>query len=254
MTDDYDLLLSKAFTLFAKKNINHFDIQSLMPEKKEGLCLLERYKPNYKLIKSDTNASHVYILLKGKVKCIVDSYLGERKIIDVISSPYVFGLLEYMIDLKKYSASIVTFDKETWILSAPIDVFIHAIKNNITVSNMCLSFFTSVAFYYMDIAGILSYDTLYKIIVYIHKYCDKSSLPYKIDVTRKTMGHILDINLRTLYRYLKKLEKENYFNIVGGKIFINAEQYKKLIKRSAKYSKFDSNLKQIYAKLFNDSK
>lgn len=47
-------------------------------------------------------------------------------------------------------------------------------------------------------------------------------------VNQKGLANKLNINLRTLYRYLDYMEKHNYITLHKGKIIINQEQMEQL--------------------------
>ena len=53
-------------------------------------------------------------------------------------------------------------------------------------------------------------------------------LPYICPLTRKDLANKLNINLRTLYRYLDHMEKQGYIILCKGKIIIKQEQLNQL--------------------------
>lgn len=228
MYNSYDEYLCKVLKMFFKKEISDADIETIIPTQDLNLCKLKKAKANTEMLTAGHKVDTVYILLTGSCKCLVYSSFGDSIVADIMISPYIFGLLELVFKMPKYTASIYTI-KESVYLEVPANIFQHAMTNDLTVSNICTVYFANVSQYYMDMAEIRAmYNIDDTILLYIYNNCDKTEVPYKITATRKTISHLLHINLRSLYRHLKNLKELGYFDIKDGKISISEEQYKKL--------------------------
>ncbi|GKX31783.1 hypothetical protein SH1V18_42630 [Vallitalea longa] len=224
----YDEYLCKVLKLFLKKDISNADLEGIKPTKDLTLCKYKKVKTNTYILTKGFNVNSIYILLVGSCKCMVYSSFGNGIVADTMVSPYIFGLLELVIALPKYTASIIT-TKESVYLEVPVRIFQHAMKNSLIVSNICTCYFANVGQYYMDMAEIRAlYNIDDTILLYIYNNCDKTDIPYKITTTRKTISHLLHINLRSLYRHLKILSEQKYFDVINGKITITEKQYDKL--------------------------
>ena len=231
MHNYYDDYLCNVLKLFSKEVITADDISSITPHSQVTLCELRKLKSNTEFLTMGNSANRIYIALSGTYQCLINSPLGDSIIADTMLSPYIFGLLEYLLNVPKYTASIKTL-KPSIVLDVPADIFFHAMHNNLTVANVCISYIANVSQYYMDMAEIRAlYDIDDTILLYLFNscnYCSQPSFPHTITASRKTISHLLHINLRSLYRHLSKLQAEGYFSIVNGKITIHSEQYKKL--------------------------
>ncbi|PHV69527.1 hypothetical protein CS063_15230 [Sporanaerobium hydrogeniformans] len=228
MPNNYDNYLCKVLKLFSKESITADDIEEINPSTCAPLCKLRKLKPNTEFLTMGNDANTVYIALSGTYHCLINSVFGDSIVADTMLSPYIFGLLEYILNVPKYTASIRTI-KASIIIEVPANLFFHAMHNNLTVANVCISYFANVSQYYMDMAEIRAlYNLDDTILLYLFNSCNSSSFPFTLTVSRKTMSHLLHINLRSLYRHLSKLQEQDYFSIINGKITINSAQYKKL--------------------------
>lgn len=228
MYNIYDEYLCKVLKLFAKDKITENDMENIQPGPELSLCKLRKLKPHSEFITMGFDINSVFILLTGNCHCIVYSVLGDSIVADNMAAPQLLGVLELLAHTPQYTSSILTV-KESYVLETPAGIFRHAMLNDLTVSHTCTCFFANIAQYYMDMANFRGlYSTEDTILLYIFNNCDKSTLPYRITITRRTMSDLLSINLRTLYRYLSKLQDMDYFTISGGRITINERQYRLL--------------------------
>lgn len=228
MDNHYLPYLCKVMNLFTKKEITLKMLADIQPGENLPLCKLKKLKPHTEFICAGSEAYTVFILLRGGCRCMLHSYLGDTVTADAMISPYVFGLMEPVLNLPRYSASVLT-TKESYVVEVPVSIFLHAMRNDLIVANACISYFVNLAEYYMDMAEIRAlYDVEDTLLLYIFNNCDKSAFPYTVLIDRKTMSHLLHINLRTMYRHLGKLQQAGAFFIEKGKIKITPPQFAKL--------------------------
>lgn len=225
MHNIYDEYICNVLKLFSKAKITETDIDAIRPNNGLPLCKLKKLKPHSEFITMGFDINSVFIVLTGNCHCIVYSVLGDSIVADNMIAPQILGVLELLSNTPQYTSTIKT-TKESYVLEVPKDIFEHAMLNNLSVSHTCTCFFANIAQYYMDMANFRGlYSNEDTILLYIFNNCDKSALPYRITISRRTMSDLLGINLRTLYRHLGKLEALGYFTIINGKITLNEEQY-----------------------------
>lgn len=228
MDNHYISYLCKVMNLFTKKEVTPQMLLDIQPGEAFPLCKLKKLKPHTEFICARSEAHTVFILICGSCRCMLHSYTGDSVTADAMISPYVFGLMEPVLNLPRYSASVVT-TSECYVVEVPASIFIHAMRNDLTVANACISYFVNLAEYYMNMAEIRAlYDVNDALLLFIFNNCDKSDFPYTLYLSRKTMSHLLHINLRTLYRHLGILQEQKVFSIEKGKIKISPAQFAKL--------------------------
>lgn len=228
MDNHYTEYLCKVMNLFTKDKITQQMLADIQPGENLPLCKLKKLKPHTEFICAGSEAHTVFILICGGCQCMVHSYTGDAVTADAMISPYVFGLMEPVLNIPRYSASVITIT-ESYVVEVPVSIFVHAMRNDLIVANACISYFVNLAEYYMNMTEIRAlYDIDDALLLYIFNNCDKSAFPYTVLISRKTMSHLLHINLRTLYRHLGKLQEAGVFLIEKGKIKMTQPQFAKL--------------------------
>lgn len=228
MYENYEIYLCKVLKLFSKTKITEADVLQIQPPPELNLCKLKKVKPHTEILTMGFDTDLVCITLTGECLCIIYSFLGNSMIADNLVSPHILGLLESILGMPKYTASIKT-SSTSYVLELPRTIFEHAMHNNLTVANACISYYANIATYYMDMAEIRAlYHTDDTILLYLFNCCHEKPFPHQVTISRRAMSDLLHINLRSLYRYLNLLQEENFLSIIKGKITITKEQYEKL--------------------------
>ena len=228
MRNNYDAYLFKVLNLFTKKELTAQMLLEIEPDVSVERCKLRKTKFHEKLTLMGSEVTTIVILIQGNCQCSVRSSFGDTITVNTMASPNIFGLMEVVLNIPRYTATVIT-SQDSYVVEAPVDIFMHAMRNDLIVANACISCFVNLAQYYMDMCQIRSFFGLNDaLLLYIFNNCDKSALPYTVKSSRKTMSYQLNINLRTLYRYLGKLRDDGNFDVRKGKIVVTAPQYEKL--------------------------
>ncbi len=189
--------------------------------------MLMSYKRNDIILHQMDPVSYLYFLLKGTVSVINSISWSNGNTIDTLTPPDVLGLIEHLNNVPHYTASVVA-ETSCILFRIPVTDFAALIKTNaelcygtlrllgrITSHNMNLAE-TNTLFHPQDRLGHFLFLT------------SQDHIPYTCPLTRKELAKTLNINLRTLYRYLAIMEKNQYLKIENGKIKIDAQHSQNL--------------------------
>ena len=154
------------------------------------------------------SAEYFYILLSGHTVIMNQISFSTNDIIDYVEPPHILGLMVlFRVNAKEFMDFI---QQDAKLCYQALIITAHIASSNMDRAETHRIFPTK------DILG----HYLYR------QACYK--LPYTCPLTRKGLANKLNINLRTLYRYLDYMEKHNYITLHKGKIIINQEQMEQL--------------------------
>ena len=173
------------------------------------------------------SAEYFYILLSGRTIIMNQISFSTSDIIDYVEPPHILGFMEY-IDQEPHYTAFVVADTACVLFRVNAKDFMNYIRQNAELCYQTLLITAHVASSNMDRAEthriFPSKDILGH---YLYKQACYH-LPYICPLTRKDLANKLNINLRTLYRYLDHMEKQGYIILCKGKIIIKQEQLNQL--------------------------
>lgn len=172
-------------------------------------------------------AKYFYILLSGRTIIMNQISFSTSDIIDYVEPPHILGLMEYIDHDPCYTAFVVA---ETMCVLFRINSieFMDYIRQNAELCYQTLLITAHVTSSNMNLAEIHRIFPTKDILGhYLYKQA-YYQLPYTCPLTRKELANQLNINLRTLYRYLDYMEKQGYITIYKGKIIIKKKQLEQL--------------------------
>lgn len=185
------------------------------------------YNEHDVFINQNAPVKYIYILLKGTALAKNSISWTQSDIVDRVKPIDILGLVECLNEQPAYTAYVVA-ETPCVVFRIPTDVFLSIIKNDALLCYHTLRIFAKVTQHNMDRAEtnaiFHSFDRLGHYL-YITATGD---LPYIYPYTRKKMADDLYINLRTLYRYLNTMEKEQFLTLEHGKIVIYKHNFDKL--------------------------
>lgn len=175
-------------------------------------------------------ADYYYFLLSGSTLIMNQISFSTSDIIDYVKPPHILGFMEFILHEPIYTAFVVAESACTLFRIRARD-FMDLIRHNaelcyqtllvtakMTDSNMNLAE-THRIFPPKDLLGWYLYQQA------------RYQIPYKCPLTRKELSDKLNINLRTLYRYISQLEEEGYIALHKGKIVIGENEMNYLSER-----------------------
>lgn len=217
-------MINDLIKLFKSQNYN-LETKNLSP------YLLTIRQNQYFIIQNEP-VQYVYILLKGSVEIIDESLLNsENNVIDFINNFHILGLVEYLNNIPTYCAFAKTYS-DCLFLKFKSDFFVDIIKKDTTLCFLVLrtlSNYTKYSMYRAKSKFLLQQENILG--HYFYKQAKLHNLPYIYPYTREHLAYVLSINLRTLYRYLKILEKEDLITIKKAIIIININNFNNLTKK-----------------------
>lgn len=173
------------------------------------------------------SAEYFYILLSGHTIIMNQISFSTSDIIDYVEPMHILGLMEYIDQAPHYTAFVVA-DTTCVVFRVNAKEFMNYIRQNAELCYRTLLITAHVASSNMDRAETHRIFPTKDILGhYLYKQACYQ-LPYTCPLTRKELANRLNINLRTLYRYLDYMEKQGYITLRKGKIIITQEQMKQL--------------------------
>lgn len=146
---------------------------------------------------------------------------------------HILGLVEILNHIDTYCAFVISNTSCTFLKFTACE-FLNIISENVTLcyrTLIILSRSTQTNMYRAKSPYLLQQEDILG--HYFFQIAQSQTLPYIYTHTREYLADKLHINLRTLYRYLDTLKKQELIIIKRGKIIITKETFHKL---HSKYS------------------
>lgn len=179
-------------------------------------------------INSGLTLGKIYLLLSGKCYIVKYSVDGKSIIADTMYPIQLFGLYEMLHHTDNYRAT-VTAASECCLLEISAPYFRSCLEADIQTALLTLEYLAGVMEESISKSDrTLFHTALQNLVLYLHRQCQGLERPCVLPISRRTMSEELNINLRTLYRYLDRLKEENLISVNRGKISIDGEQYARL--------------------------
>lgn len=189
---------------------------------------LKTYNKNTQICHSGISLDKIYLMLTGKCHAVKFSSDGRSVIADTLEPVQLFGLYEMLSNTGVYNATVTAVNTSVMI-EFPAKKFYEALKSDMKIAMMMLSYLAEMTKHSLERTNSTLFHTSYEnLCIYIYNSCSGKAMPYKLITERKTIAEELNINLRTLYRYIDKLKSEGHISIDRGKLVINEKQYKAL--------------------------
>lgn len=176
------------------------------------------------------SAEYFYILLSGHTLIMNQISFSTNDIIDFVEPPHILGLMEFINHENFYTAFVVA-DTTCVLFRVNAKDFMNYIRQDAELCYQTLLITAHVASSNMDRAETHRIFPTKDILGHYLYRQACYHLPYICPLTRKSLSAKLNINLRTLYRYLDDMEKQGYITLCKGKIVINQEQMEQLASR-----------------------
>ena len=187
--------------------------------------LLRREQAGSYLFRFDQPLDSVYILLEGG--CCVEKYKPSGGVF-TDSSRYplqMFGLLEGIAGVPAYTATMRCAE-DCVCLKAPVETCLHLLRSNPDLMWLALQFLSSFIMEYMDASDLLIlHDPEFLILSRLCRCCLGKSFPVTVPYKKEDLANGLNLNLRTVYRYLARFYESGLLSSVRGKITITQQQY-----------------------------
>lgn len=188
----------------------------LLRHREKGAYLFRIYQP----------LQFVYILLEGN--CCVEKYkLSGAVVTDSTRHPLqMFGLFEGLSGVGYYTATIRCTTDCAYIC-VPLEEFLVRLRAEPQVMWMSLRFLSSFLADYIDSSDLLILNDPEALILSgIYSYCVGKTFPVTLPYKKEELARELNLNLRTLYRYLRRFYELDLLGRRKGKITVSQRQHR----------------------------
>lgn len=205
------------------------DMESLLKYARRGWIITA--EKNTAVICQKDPVRDIFFLLEGRVAVMNYIPWMDDNVIDYFQAPSVFGLVEYLNGDESYTA-YVKAETRCRLLRFPIKEFDRMAKTDVSLCYQALLLLGKTTKESMNSSEVKKLlrpaDSLGN---YLFQLAQRSGIPYVYPLTRTVLAEELHMNLRTLYRYIDKMQKSGLILLRRGKIVIEKEQYERLRER-----------------------
>lgn len=177
------------------------------------------------------SAKYFYFLLSGNTMIMNRISFSTNDIIDYVEPPHILGLMEYINKDPFYTAFVVA-ETDCILFRISAREFMNYIRQDAGLCYQTLIITAHIASWNMDRAETHRIFPAQDILGHYLYQKARFHLPYTCPLTRKELSEKLNINLRTLYRYLDTMNQNKYISLSKGKIVIGQQEMEHL---SARY-------------------
>lgn len=192
---------------------------------------LKSVKKNTYVMQMGEPVKKIMILLTGQCHIVKYDNTGNRIITDSMKPVQLFGLYEMLNHMPSYSASIVSAENAVFLV-IPSSILMKQLESDIKSTLLVARYLSSLTEYSFRQRNSEKFLSEYEnLLLYLYRKTFGKKAPVSLKLNRKTMSEELNINLRTLYRYLNKLKEENQISIIHSLIVLSDEQLRMLESR-----------------------
>lgn len=170
----------------------------------------------------------VYISISGIAYVVKYTLDGRRIIADTFTEPQIFGLVEAIHGEQHYQATVVTLARSV-IFRINKERFLKEIFSNLELSAIMIRYLAGLSMHAMKTSENKAARTPYEnLIIYLYNKSLGKKLPYRLRDNKSFIADSLQINKRSLYRYLNELSDEGIISRELQEIVISQEQFQKI--------------------------
>lgn len=187
----------------------------LLRRKEKGAYMFRVYEP----LKS------AYILLEGD--CGVEKYKPSGAVVtDNARHPLqMFGLFEGLSGIGYHTVTMRCMTECAYI-RVPIDSFLSLLHSDPGLMWMVMQFLSSFIADYINSSDLLILnDPEALILSKLYRYCMGKEFPVTVQYKKEDLARDLNLNLRTMYRYLGRFYERGILSSNKGKIIISRQQH-----------------------------
>lgn len=215
------------FTFSNKSNSYNTAKDFLKEFSSDKLQVLE-LEENKIFIESNNKLDYIFILVNGITYIVYYTVDGRRIIADTLSETQIFGLIEAINNTPCYSGTVITLS-HSLLVKVKKEYFLDAIHKDIDIASYIIKYLADFSTHSIKASEYKTSITPYEnLIIYLYNKTLKKKLPYRVKDNKTFIADSLQINKRTLYRYLNKLTDEGIISRDRQDIVITESNYKKL--------------------------
>ena len=175
--------------------------------------------------------NYIYILIYDEIYILNYTIDGNRIIADKLKAPQVLGLIEAISKDDVYKSTVVSLTDST-LLKVDRDAMLEAMYSDLNISRYIIEYLAHFSKSRIEnISNSMSLSKYDNLLIYLYSYTIGNLFPVIIKENKTFIADYLNINNRTLYRYLDILDKENIINRKGQSIIIGRDNYQNLLSK-----------------------
>lgn len=198
--------------------------------------IIDRYPSNkFKVLNSfdeittqGKSLDNFFIFIKGKA-----AVWNDDQVVGIVRPVEILGLIEYLTGTSYYTADVIA-ESQCLVLKIKVDDFISLIQTNCQLCYQVLQVFGHAMSASMTSAEqnhLLIRQDILGYYLFLQAVNNQS---YRCDLTRSELAKRLNLNLRTLYRYIKKLGDQGMVEVSHGKLVVTKHNFDLLTQRYGK--------------------
>lgn len=195
---------------------------------------IESLKKDERLISTAYPVNDAFAIIQGELVVVNEFESGKVYEPVVIYANDFVGVVEVVLDQKEFISS-VTATSDVIFLRIPKEIFKKWIKENGKISYLVLqSVSKNFSINMTDAGEQIVLDSMYLLVNHIIKNSIQKQLntPFILNESRDKTAKRTGINIRTLYRYIKKLKFMNLISLKQKRISFDFEQKQRLVEFS----------------------
>lgn len=213
---------------FSDKADSFCDTKKLLKDFSSDYIQVQCLRENTIFINSYNKLEYIYVLISGITYVVNYTFDGRRIIADTLTKPQIFGLIEAVNGADCYKGTVITLS-DSILVKVNKEKFLKVIASDINIAAYIIKYLADFSTHSMKVSGYKTAISPYEnLIVYLYNKALGKALPYRIKDSKSFIADYLNIDKRTLYRYLNKLSDEGIIARERQDIIISEKSFKKI--------------------------
>ncbi|OPL08278.1 MAG: hypothetical protein AVO33_01135 [delta proteobacterium ML8_F1] len=184
--------------------------------------------PHELLLHQRNPLGDLYLLAYGTTYTVYYTRDGRRIISDTLKGGQVFGLVEILSDEKTSRAAVYTLT-DCLFVKIGSGIFLSALREDPGISQIVMHYLAKFSYKLITAFENLSSATAYEnLLMYLYNKALAQHLPATIDDKKAFIADAIQVDKRTLYRYLNQLSEEKMIQREGQRIVISLENFRRI--------------------------
>lgn len=215
---------------FSDKSSSYFYAKDFLKDFSSDYIQILDLKENKIFIDGNNGLEYIYILVNGMTYVVNYTFDGRRVIADTYSKAQIFGLIEAINNDSFYKGTVVTLSRAI-LVKVNKEKFLEAIYSDLEISSIIIKYLADFSTHSIKASKYKTTISPYEnLIIYFYNKALGKKFPYRIKDNKSFIADSLQINKRTLYRYLNKLSEEEIILRDGQDIIISESSFRKIEK------------------------
>jgi CRP/FNR family transcriptional regulator, cyclic AMP receptor protein len=215
---------------FSDKSNSFFNSKDFLKDFSSDDINILNLKESKIFINRNNELDYIFILVNGRTYVENYTFDGRRIIADTHTKPQIFGLIEAINNNDFYKGTVITLSKSL-LVKVSKEKFLETLYTDINIASNVIKYLADFSTHSIKVfeykTAISTYENL---ILYLYNKVLGKNLPNRIEDKKSFIADSLQINKRTLYRYLNKLTEEGIISREGQSIIVSDSNFTKIEK------------------------